>query len=224
MSQKVLCFPYVTIQQDGNQESTYPNSPVGDERLSAGEIDLLHTPALQRLYDLHQLGLTNRIYIDASHSRLHHVVGVLEQTEKLVAAIMQNLLANPDRVFFTAAGKFRAGDFYGEVNKAKPVIRLIKLLHDITHAPYGHTIEDEIHLVACKRDEPIRQSDAFYRLVCQYLGWLALEAGVRPARIDTTPAEHRTHKCLWGFGGIWRHPRHRRPLNLMKSLRWRARS
>jgi hypothetical protein len=34
-----------------------------DEHLSQGELDLLHTPALQRLYDLHQLGLTDRIYI-----------------------------------------------------------------------------------------------------------------------------------------------------------------
>jgi HD superfamily phosphohydrolase len=144
----------------------------GDEHLSAGEIDLLHTPALQRLYDLHQLGLTDRIYIDASHSRLHHVVGVLEQTEKLVAAIVQNLRANPDRDFITAAGKFRAGDFSQDVEAAKPVIRLIGLLHDLTHSPYGHTIEDEIHLVACKHDEPRRQSDAFYHLACQYLGWL----------------------------------------------------
>jgi HD superfamily phosphohydrolase len=153
----------------------------GDERLSAGEIDLLHTPALQRLYDLHQLGLTDRIFIDASHSRLHHVVGVLEQTEKLVAAIISNLDASPGRAFLTAqAGKFQAGEFSRDVEEAKPVIRLIGLLHDLTHAPYGHTIEDEIRLVACKHDEPIRQSEAFYALVCQYLGWLLLEAGVRP--------------------------------------------
>ena len=49
----------------------------GDQRVSPGELDLLNTPALQRLYELHQLGLTDRVYIDASHSRLHHVIGVL---------------------------------------------------------------------------------------------------------------------------------------------------
>jgi hypothetical protein len=175
----------------------------GDEHLSAGEIDLLHTPALQRLYDLHQLGLTDRIFIDASHSRLHHVVGVLEQTEKLVAAIARNLEANPDRCFITAAGRFLALDFKCAVEAAKPVIRLIGLLHDLTHAPYGHTIEDEIHLVACKHDEPIRQSEAFYQLVCQYLGWIALEAGVRPTTLGAvTSTEHQTLSmpaALWQY-------------------------
>jgi len=42
-----------------------------DQSLLPGEIDILHTPALQRLYDLHQLGLTDRVFIDASHARLH---------------------------------------------------------------------------------------------------------------------------------------------------------
>ena len=54
----------------------------------------------------------------------------------------------------------------------------IGLLHDLTHAPFGHTVEDEIQLVACKHDDPQRQADAFYRLICQYLGWLARDAGV----------------------------------------------
>jgi HD superfamily phosphohydrolase len=152
----------------------------GDEHLSAGEIDLLHTPMLQRLYDLHQLGLTDRVFIDASHSRLHHVVGVLEQTEKLIDAIIRNLRANPERELFYQSERPKSGDFADRVRDARPVIRLIGLLHDLTHAPFGHTIEDEIRLVASKHDHPERQSEAFYRLVCQYLGWLALEAGVRP--------------------------------------------
>jgi len=147
--------------------------------------------------------MTDRIYIDASHSRLHHVVGVLEQTEKLVAAIVQNLAANSDRIFITGAGKFRAGDFKDDVDKAKPVIRLIGLLHDLTHAPYGHTVEDEIHLVACKHDEPTRQSEAFYQLVCQYLGWIALEAGVRPPR--TGPATATDHQTLQMPVELWRY-------------------
>lgn len=62
-----------------------------DERIEATELDLIHTPAIQRLYDLHQLGLADRIFLDASHSRLHHVVGVLQQVENLVAAIVRNL-------------------------------------------------------------------------------------------------------------------------------------
>ena len=68
-----------------------------DQSLLPGEIDILHTPALQRLYDLHQLGLTDRVFIDASHARLHHVVGVLEQVDKLTFAIAKNLGFFADR-------------------------------------------------------------------------------------------------------------------------------
>ena len=63
----------------------------GDQRLSSAELEVLHTPAMQRLYGLRQLGLTDRVFIDASHSRIHHVVGVLEQVDKLVSAIVHNL-------------------------------------------------------------------------------------------------------------------------------------
>jgi HD superfamily phosphohydrolase len=169
----------------------------GDEHLGAGEIDLLHTPMLQRLYDLHQLGLTDRVFIDASHSRLHHVVGVLEQTEKLVDAIIANLQANPGRELFYQAERPKAGDFASRVETARPVIRLIGLLHDLTHAPFGHTIEDEIRLVASKHDHPERQSEAFYRLVCEYLGWLALEAGVRPTNSNEKHAGPEMPAELW---------------------------
>src|SRR5216683_4200489 len=63
----------------------------GDQRLSQAELEVLHTPAMQRLYGLRQLGLADRIFIDASHARIHHVVGVLQQVDKLVFAIINNL-------------------------------------------------------------------------------------------------------------------------------------
>jgi HD superfamily phosphohydrolase len=67
-----------------------------DQRFSSAELELLHTPAFQRLYDLHQLGLTDRIFIDASHSRLHHVVGVVEQATNLMTSLARNLRSKPD--------------------------------------------------------------------------------------------------------------------------------
>ena|SRR5207249_5077093 len=63
----------------------------GDQRLSSAELEILHTPAMQRLYGLKQLGLADRVFIDALHSRIHHVVGVLQQVDKLVFAIVNNL-------------------------------------------------------------------------------------------------------------------------------------
>ena len=39
-------------------------------------------------------------------------------------------------------------------------------------------MEDEIKLVETKHDDPARQADAFYRLLCQLIAWLAVEANI----------------------------------------------
>ncbi len=135
---------------------------------------------MQRLYGLRQLGLTDRIFIDASHARIHHVVGVLQQVDNLVLAIVNNLRRS-DRNLRIGAGQanqetFPTSKLAAFVDKRRPVIRFIGLLHDLTHAPFGHTVEDEIGLVASKHDEPSRQAYAFYRLLCQLLAWLSVEA------------------------------------------------
>jgi HD superfamily phosphohydrolase len=163
----------------------------GDQKLSAAELEVIHTPAMQRLYGLRQLGLTDRIYIDASHSRLHHVVGVLHQVDKLVEAIIGNL-ARSSKEFdvSTPRGtiqKISAKRLVRRIQIRKPVIRFIGLLHDLTHAPFGHTIEDEIQLVDTKHDDPHRQAEAFFRLLCQLAAWLTLEAfGSEPSRLPDT--------------------------------------
>lgn len=153
----------------------------GDQRVSSAELEVLHTPAMQRLYGLRQLGLTDRIFIDASHSRLHHVVGVLRQVDRLVNAIIYNLRHSTRKLRVSSTQEaipriLSARDLAQYVRIRRPVIRFIGLLHDLTHAPFGHTIEDEIQLVKTKHDDPSRQAEAFFRLLCQLVAWLALEA------------------------------------------------
>lgn len=159
-----------------------------DQRFTPGEIELLHTPAFQRLYDLHQLGLTDRVFVDASHSRLHHVVGVVEQAGNLMTAIARNLRRTP-KVELNYSGAFRGQSttcrsFATLVVKRIPAVRLMGLLHDLTHAPYGHTLEDEIHLVHEKHDEPKRQADAFYRVALQFFGWLVRNSEIGRIGLD----------------------------------------
>lgn len=164
----------------------------GDQRLTSAELEVIHTPAMQRLYGLRQLGLTDRVFVDASHARIHHVVGVLEQVNKLVDAIYRNLLRRRDRklsfgVKDGPSKTYTALELAKLVDGRRPVIRFIGLLHDLTHAPFGHTVEDEIGIVDSKHDDPERQADAFYKLVCQLVAWLSLEA-LDPAKSGLSPS------------------------------------
>src|SRR5579864_2590349 len=160
----------------------------GDQRVSSGELEVLHTPALQRLYGLRQLGLTDRVFIDASHARIHHVVGVLAQVDKLVNAIVANLRRTRRQLTIGGdqATTISSRELAAVVSERRPVMRLIGLLHDLTHAPFGHTVEDEISVVDTQHDRPVRQADAFYRLIWQIVGWLAIDAGA-------LAPEHRYH-------------------------------
>lgn len=146
-----------------------------DQRFTDFEIDLLHTPAMQRLYDLHQLGYADRVFVDASHSRLHHVIGVVEQADKMMLAIIRNLRKQPTRKFDfgdKSPASLTGRQLAAVTGKRRSAVRLMAFLHDLTHAPYGHTLEDEIRLVEEKHDAPHRQADAFYRVLLQYLVWI----------------------------------------------------
>lgn len=155
----------------------------GDQRIEPTELDLLHTPALQRLYDLHQLGLADRVFIDASHSRLHHVIGVMEQVDNILGALIANLDREPPsrileyRLPAGGMASFTPSQLANYIRIRRPSARLMGLLHDLTHVPYGHTLEDEIELHPQKHDHPERQADAFYRLILQYIGWLCIDDG-----------------------------------------------
>jgi HD superfamily phosphohydrolase len=172
-----------------------------DQRFSKAELELLHTPSFQRLYDLHQLGLSDRVFLDASHSRLHHVIGVVEQAHRLMETLAGNLQAKPNRVLkYTGGGNSHetSGSFAKLLIERIPAARLMALLHDLTHAPYGHTLEDEIHLVEEKHDEPERQADAFYRLVVQFFGWLYLNQTV-PDPTVMNEFDHANSKRLCAY-------------------------
>lgn len=159
-----------------------------DQRFSNAELDLLHTPSLQRLYDLRQLGYADRVFIDASHTRLAHVVGVMEIATRIVTAILRNLSHDGQKrgqLFWGLSGRRESttcAKLSVHLKRRLEAIRLIALLHDLTHAPFGHTLEDEIELVDPSHDAPIRQAEAFLALLVEYLAWTAVET--LPERIS----------------------------------------
>jgi len=137
----------------------------GDFELSEWELEMLHTPIMQRLYNLKQLGLTDKIYPDAVHSRFNHTLGVIERAEKIVKSICKSLslekISSSEKTLVADGKTIDLDSLISYVEQKNPVIRKIALLHDIAHIPFGHTFENELFLFSEKHDDPLRQKTFF---------------------------------------------------------------
>lgn len=98
----------------------------GDIALSSRETAALDLPAVQRLRGIKQLGTAHLVYPGALHTRFDHSLGA--------AAVAKRILRN------LAEGGLRIDSELAEA------IAVAALLHDVTHVPYGHTLEDERRL------------------------------------------------------------------------------
>lgn len=96
-------------------------------------------PIFKRLHNISQLGLVNRIFPCAVHTRYSHSLGVMHVASKMAESIN---------------GKFREPFFSDDEIQ---VIRLAGLLHDIGHYPMSHNIETaykkEFHAKEPVRDQ-----------------------------------------------------------------------
>lgn len=94
----------------------------GDIELGPLEMELIDTPEFQRLRGIKQLGTAYLVYPSATHTRFEHSVGTSWVAHLFVDAIRRTATVSDDD---------------------ETVIRVAALLHDITHIPFGHTLEDE---------------------------------------------------------------------------------
>lgn len=157
-------------------------------------MEFLHTPLFQRLYNLKQLGFADRVFPDAVHSRFNHVLGVAEVAERMAGRLEGWLLRNKDQAFkYANDSSTPAEEEVREITGAElarlvktriPSIRLLALLHDITHAAFGHTLEDEVRIFSEKHDNPARQVRFFNALTAQLIYIWCTEARIRDVDAD----------------------------------------
>ena len=100
----------------------------GDIELSPLETALIDLPVMQRLRGIKQLGTAYLVYPGALHTRFDHAIGV--------CALAHRIVANLQRAGFAVTAEQEAA------------IGAAALLHDVTHVPFGHTLEDERRLFA----------------------------------------------------------------------------
>lgn len=96
-----------------------------DVRLTEEEFSVLNSREMQRLQWITQLGTTRAVYPCATHTRLSHSIGCVARVEQVLRTIedQEGVRVDPD---------------------VRLAARLYALTHDVTHVPFGHTIEDEL--------------------------------------------------------------------------------
>ena len=102
----------------------------GDVYLTHEELLVLDTPEMQRLRGVKQLGTAYLVYPGAVHTRFDHSIGVLHMTQKMIEAVNRNFELAPRETL-------------GISEREARVLRIAALVHDVTHIPFGHHIEDQ---------------------------------------------------------------------------------
>jgi len=105
----------------------------GFVKLSESEWELVDCPEFQRLRDIRQLAMAHLVYPGATHTRLEHSIGCVH-----LSALMFDALVERD-------GELIESEFNlprAEQQRARQVLRLAALLHDIGHPPFSHSAEE----------------------------------------------------------------------------------
>src|SRR5438477_801058 len=111
----------------------------GDIEMSSLEVELMDTPEFQRLRGIKQLGTAYLIFPSATHTRFEHSLGTSWMAHRILEVIKRSRLVPADE---------------------EGIIRVAALLHDITHIPFGHTLEDERRVLP-RHDKDEERADYF---------------------------------------------------------------
>lgn len=104
-------------------------------RLERADLALIDSRPFQRLRLISQLGLTDRVYPGARHSRFEHALGTVEVTTRLLEEMRARLglegLLSPLSMATDEA----------HFHQLLRIARYVALLHDIGHPPFSHVTE-----------------------------------------------------------------------------------
>jgi uncharacterized protein len=114
----------------------------GDIWITELEKKIIDNLWFQRLRKTRQLGPTNLIYPGANHTRFEHSIGTVFVAQQIIDSINKN----NDYTFEDGVPFSDIKISYKEIF----IIRLIALLHDCAHVPFGHTLESEGNILGDK--------------------------------------------------------------------------
>src|SRR3989454_7502563 len=133
----------------------------GDIEVSPLEVELIDTPEFQRLRGIKQLGTAYLVFPSAVHSRFEHSLGTSWMALRILEMVRRTQVISVED---------------------ENLIRVSALLHDITHIPFGHTLEDERRVLP-RHDKDEERVDHF--LKNSSAGRILKREGIQDAVIDT---------------------------------------
>ena len=112
------------------------------------ESDLINSRPFQRLYYIHQLGVTYFVYPGGTHRRFEHSLGVMELATRIYDEVTMGdiptyLVENSQKLlksFLPIAGS----ETYRYWRR---ILRMGALCHDLGHLPFSHTANAPNHSV-----------------------------------------------------------------------------
>src|SRR5262244_3967031 len=132
----------------------------GDIEMGPLEVELIDTPEFQRLRGIKQLGTAYLVFPSAVHSRFEHSLGTSWMARRILQAVRRFRVISPE----------------DEI-----MIRVAALLHDITHIPFGHTLEDERRVLP-RHDRDEARVDYFLKQSA--VGRILKREGIQDAIIE----------------------------------------
>lgn len=102
-------------------------------RVESWELPILDCPVVQRLRQIHQLGLAGLVYPAAGYSRFEHSIGALYQTQRVIESINRNARAYSAQVHVSIEEPISRAD--------EILLRLAAILHDVGHCFLSHVSE-----------------------------------------------------------------------------------
>src|SRR6266571_3741613 len=144
-----------------NKKKLIRDAVHGDIEMSDLEVELMDTPEFQRLRGIKQLGTAYLVFPSAVHTRFEHSLGTSWMAHRILESVRRNQTISEDD---------------------ERLIRVASLLHDITHIPFGHTLEDERRVLP-RHDKDEERVEYFLR--ASTVGRILKREGLQDAVIET---------------------------------------
>ena len=110
----------------------------GTNRFTWRELVLIDSPIIQRLRDIHQVGLGFHVYPSARHTRFEHCLGVATIASRVFDALLQKNKGEFENVLKVIEPTVDTDD---AIRRLRQELRMAALLHDTGHSLYSHTSE-----------------------------------------------------------------------------------